>query len=377
MMASRLVSLLLLAAAATRTAPAAGQAVTEPIRIEYRADPRLRCPSERAFTAQVFSRTKSARPARGEEAARAFVIRLTRHGARVAGSLVIQERDGATMARRVRGASCADVATVLALATALAIDPRAELAPREPLEPMDGSASRAEGEGGAAQSDGLGSGRPSDVGSPDAEEWQGTGPEWESDEYSQETGDWQMGYGPSWGWGSRWALGASLALGVAPRPAYGASLLLALTRPEPGFVSSFGLEFAYRRTASVFVNEARAADDARATFHFFVVRPTLCLFRFELGATGSVEPCAVFEVGGITGVGAEIPTSRTRTKNWAAAEGLLRGALGLGADWSLTLDAGIAAPLTRYQFVFENPDTSIHRVPAVSGVVALRVGRSF
>ena len=50
------------------------------------------------------------------------------------GSLVIRETDGATMARRVSGAECADVATVLALATALAIDPRAELAPHQTLE---------------------------------------------------------------------------------------------------------------------------------------------------------------------------------------------------------------------------------------------------
>jgi len=100
------------------------------------------------------------------------------------------------------------------------------------------------------------------------------------------------------------------------------------------------------------------------------------VFRFRLASPLTLEPCAVFEMGGVTGVGSDLPTSHTRTKQWAAAELGLRADLRLG-EWLLTLDAGLAAPLTRYRFVFQNPDTSIHQVPTWSVTSALRIGRAF
>ncbi|MFO7179856.1 MAG: hypothetical protein DIU78_014245, partial [Pseudomonadota bacterium] len=84
---------------------------------------------------EVFARTTSARLATDDEPARSFLVELRRRGRSITGTLTIRETDGATMARRITGAQCSDVASVLALATALAIDPHAELAPRTELAP--------------------------------------------------------------------------------------------------------------------------------------------------------------------------------------------------------------------------------------------------
>src|SRR5690606_25481895 len=108
------------------------RASTEPIRIEYNAAPG--CPNAREFQRKVFERTASARVANTSEPARVFKVVLRRAGKQISGSLVIQEPDGNTVARKLSGDNCAEVALVLALASALAIDPRAELAPREQLE---------------------------------------------------------------------------------------------------------------------------------------------------------------------------------------------------------------------------------------------------
>jgi hypothetical protein len=307
---------------------------TEPIRIEYRAASAAGCPSEGEFESKVFARTASARPAADDEPARTFIVELRHAGGRTTGSLVIQEKDGATMARRVNGAACADVATVLALATALAIDPRAELAPGQTLEE-------------APQPEPA-----SDWEEPSA----ALAPEPPSSDYP---------------WVAHWSLGATAAFAVAPSPAFGASLMFSAKRRRSPPLGEAGLELVYRQTRPEVVREARAL------FRFFAVRPNLCVTGVELGSSVMAAPCLVMEAGGVTGVGSDIPNSAQRTRFWATVEALLRLDLAVGDTEFITLEGGAAVPLTRYRFVFRNPDTPIHEVPAVSATVALRFGTSF
>lgn len=330
---------------------------TEPIRIEYQAVSGAGCPPERDFVAQVFARTKSARRANPGEPARTFKVQLRRAGAHIAGSLVIQETDGATMARRVNGSGCTDVATVLALATALAIDPRAELAPLETLDD---------------------SGEPATAGRPIQPERSAESTTWAPVEGDvADPGDWYEGYddsasrGPS-RWVPRVALGATAEFAVTPHPAWGASLLVALHHTGRGPLGELGLELAYRNAASTLV-----VDQAKAAFRFYLARPTLCASGVKLGATLYLAPCVVFEVGAVTGTGSKIPNSTERTNLWASAELQMRLELALGHTWFLTLEAGPAVPITRYQFVFENPNTEIYEVPAIAATAALRVGANF
>ena len=323
-----------------------GADVMEPIRIEYHAERSADCPSGSDFEAQVFDRTRSARAASEGESARTFIVRLRRNGPRVTGSLVIQEMDGATMARRVSGSECADVATVLALATALAIDPRAELAPGQTLEKAN------EHEGAAEE------------GQPLTELYPGEPP-------SEPPVSPAMPEALPGVWSPRWSFGASASFAAAPKPAIGPSGMISLSSRNAPVVGEIALEFALRYASSAFIRSAQAA------FWFYAVRPTLCTPRIRLGASLETAPCAVLETGAVTGVGSEITNAARQTRFWATGEVLLRFELALGGAWFSNLDAGVASPLTRYQFVFQNPDTRIYEVPVLIATAALRFGTSF
>ncbi len=353
---------LCLVALATATAYAStsrGADVTEPIRIEYRTQRGAGCPSEKEFEAQVFTRTARARPAADGESARTFIVQLRRKRGRIAGSLVVREPDGATMARRVSGSECTDVARVLALATALAIDPRAELAPRQSLDEPRDSTDRSEPDTGREPDD-----------SPEADAARGRSPV-ASPNSSPNSSPTETPPTVPAIWSARWAFGASVAFAVTPRPPLGASALLSLARRGAHPLGELGLELAYRRTSSGVVRNARAA------FQFYVARPTLCAPGINLAVSLLAAPCVVFEAGAVTGAGSRIPDSERQIRFWATAEVLLRLELALGEDWFATLEGGAASPLTRYQFVFRNPDTSIYEVPALAATGALRVGSNF
>lgn len=369
-------SLGLAAIATTCSVTSRAADATEPIRIEYRAPANAGCPSAAQFSAQVFARTGSARAATAQETARTFSVELQRQGTRVTGSLVVQEKDGATMARRVNGSRCKDVATVLALATALAIDPRAELAPSETLDEPESAPETPAGSVIDEPESGPDAAGPAETASnPPPVDDQAPGPASVSEHSTAEVEieePSEIAAGPST-WSPRWAFGATAAFGAAPRPALGVSGLVELRRegPGPAPIGEVGLELAYRQAGSTPIR------DAEATFRFYVARPTLCASAVVLGAPLRIIPCVVMELGGVTAVGSEIPTSSKQNKFWAAAEVQLRLELALDEAWFVSLDGGAAAPLTRYEFVFENPDTSVHEVPALTATAALRVGSSF
>src|SRR5688572_23424682 len=98
----------------------------EPILLEYSAD--VGCPSGSEFERMVFERAHSARPALDKEPARLFTVTIQKTNRGVQGSLTVREA-GVSLVRQVRGKSCRQLASVLALAAALAIDPAADLAP--------------------------------------------------------------------------------------------------------------------------------------------------------------------------------------------------------------------------------------------------------
>src|SRR5450432_3007066 len=97
----------------------------EPVRFRYEATEG--CPTATAFADDVSARTRRARPALDGEAARTFEARIEHKGARYVGRLRIQAPGGASEVRKIATASCQQVASALALFTALAIDPTASV----------------------------------------------------------------------------------------------------------------------------------------------------------------------------------------------------------------------------------------------------------
>ncbi|HSO40842.1 MAG TPA: hypothetical protein VLT33_50295, partial [Labilithrix sp.] len=90
-----------------------------PVHIDYERRPG--CPEEDAFTREVLSRVSRARTAATGERARSLVVRVrsAEHG--LEASLVVRELDGTTAQRSVRGASCAELVTALAVIAAVVI----------------------------------------------------------------------------------------------------------------------------------------------------------------------------------------------------------------------------------------------------------------
>jgi hypothetical protein len=319
-------------------------AATESIRVDYRADPGVGCPSAEEFVKQVFARIARARPAAEAEPGRIFNDELRRKGCKVTGNLVVEETAGTSVARQVSAAECGHVASVLALATALAIDPRAELMPRENAE-RAGSAVR-----------------------PDVTSPAPAGPAPSSQAASRDTASAREA--PESGgkrWSVRASLGAAVALGPAPQPSLGPFALLAL-RHDRAALEEVGLGFVFRTGASELVGRAKA------DFHFYAARPIVCLRGVELTASLQIAPCALVELGAVTGVGSEITMASRATRFWAAAAGLVRLQYSLSAEFFASLEAGAGLPLTRYRFVFLSPETSIHEVPLVTAEAGLRIG---
>ena len=324
---------------------AAAPPETEPIRIEYTALPG--CPDASAFRSRVFERTSKARPASEGETARTFVVLIEASGAGTEGSLVVREDGMSTMARRVSGKNCDEVARALALATALAIDPEAALGPTpEPAGSGDAGSNSADAAAAAPKA-------PSDPEKERADEPPQTEPS-ASDEPEHRLA---------------FLFGPGVAFGPAPNPSFGVSAALEWSSPSPAVLpAAVGLELAYSTSAK------EAVAGAKSSFHFAFARPYVCTMGVGVGTLG-VVPCIGGELGAIVASGSELATPATETRFWAAGELALRFDLALSDDWFVDASASAVFPFTRYQFVFETPETSIYDVPAVTAAFGLRVGR--
>lgn len=320
-------------AAPAPAAPALG--ATEPIRIEYRAE--AGCPSADEFNRQVFRRTSSARLATSGDTARTFIVGIERRGSGLAGSLVIRQADGTSESREVVGPDCKEVATVLALATALAIDPQASLAPEPETEPP-----------------------PPDppplkppLAQPATDDRRELPPP--SDERVAKAA-WSLGLGPA------------LEAAIAPRVAFGGGLEIAWRPEGRGPVSSIGVEAIYLRTPE------HEGGGASSTFQFVYAKPSVCSVALGWQAGSGIAPCVGAELGAVTGSGSDLPHGSTHTRVWSAVDIGLRLFQTLGERWFLAAEGTVVLPVTRYKFVFLNPDTPVYSVPAAAAAASLRFG---
>ena len=318
---------------------------TEPIRLEYTAP--ATCPNAEDFGRRVFGRTSKARAAEGSEPARTFVVVIEASGAEAQGSLVVREDGMSTLARRVSGKNCDEVARALALATALAIDPEAALEVPEPPAPADG---------GVAGSAGTAAGTttpPQDDKKPPVS----TPPD---ETPKKPRADERMAL----------LFGAAAAFGPAPNPSFGASAGLEWGGPG-AHPSAFGADFVFLTSAD------HAVASAESSFMFAFARPYACPIGVGSGADLAFMPCVGAELGAVIAKGSGLENPESETRFWAAGELTLRLDVALSDEWFLDATGGIVFPFTRYRFVFRTPDTAIHDVPAVTAVAGLRAGRRF
>ena len=336
----------------------AALAQTESIYLDYRADEG--CPSAAWFFAQVEQRTARVRLASGNERGRTFVITLVRGKSGTTGKLAIQEAQRVTVAREVTGEQCRDVAAAIALATALAIDPLAALAPAGDNGP-GASASEPPRDAADTRSDAARAAPPvappNPTSLPDP-----TAPKDRVRGEDSRPAPWT------------WSTGAGVVLAHGPAPSLsvgGAAFVERETREAAAMVS------ALRISALALQAPEHAVGTAFASFRFFFLRPELCSVRLRIGAALSVVPCVALDLGLVSASGSNIDTPLSDERFWAAALALGRLRYAISRGLFLQADVSLAFPLTRHSFYFRDPDTLIHTVPPFVAMGGAGVGISF
>ncbi|HEY3497489.1 MAG TPA: hypothetical protein VGK73_22485 [Polyangiaceae bacterium] len=106
----------------------------EPVRFEYSAPPE--CPNAEVFAERVRERSVHQRTAGMGELARNFAVKVRVDDGGAVASVDFVDSDGSEVSRSVRGDTCDEVVSGIALVTALAIDARAGSEPPPPAPPV-------------------------------------------------------------------------------------------------------------------------------------------------------------------------------------------------------------------------------------------------
>lgn len=310
------------------------QAETESVRLEYAAPGE--CPGQQEFEAEVRART--AKVVFGGEGRR-FVVQVGETDTGFEGRLAIVELDGKENERKLDGTSCVDVVSSLALVAALAIDPDASTAPREELPPAksveapEPTPPPSVEPKVAPASQPLARRRPSE---PRNERVQV-------------------------------ALGASFAVVQGPAP-----VLLLSAGPEAEVARSFGWTRSSLRLGVLAADTKIVGfEDEQSEFRWVVARPSICPLGRDRGIRFLL--CVLADLGFVRAEGKAVDVPKSATRFWAA----LGPAGRVGVSTSriyVDFDMALLVPLTRDDFIFENPRIVVHDVPAFGWSTGLSAG---
>lgn len=331
---------------------------TEPIRIQVSAPDG--CPGADAFTAEVGARTARARVAAPGEAARSFTVTIVLAGKKAHGTLVIEDPQGAGGHREVSGESCAEVASALALVTALAIDPRASTAARVPIRPPPPPPPPP---------------LPPAPRTPPAPRAPEPPPPWTALPWWGPVGPPLPAFpmNPST---ARWRLATALRAGatsaIAPGLVPTFSGAIEIARLDG--VLSPALRLSYLQADSGYAPVGGGPQ--RARFTLVAGRVEICPIRLAIFGAISAAPCALFEAGALAAVGLSPFAPTAASRPWAAPGLLGRVQIDVFGDAMVEIDGGALFPVVRDTFYFA-PSLTAHEVPSAGGFVGGGVGVHF
>jgi hypothetical protein len=306
----------------------AAQPVSEPVRFEYRAP--AGCPDAEAFVNRVQARTARARLGAAEELARTFVVEVRADASGASAQLSFTDSRGAPVVRAVRGETCDEVVSAIALVTALAI----EAGPTEANAPVEST--QTEPRSGVAPA-------PEPAAAPRKRALRKPEPNVVV-----------------------WSLGAetSVTTWLGPAPAPGVGVF-----GEVGTYAGASARLTLLGTASstLVENETLPGAYRRANFNALLARIEGCPVVAVVGWGFRVLPCVAIGLGAFRGAGEEasVTPPRSRTIFWADLVPALR------LDWTVADSlvffgqAELGVPLVRHEFVFEGPPQPVFEVPAV------------
>lgn len=326
---------LLVCAGFTRAEVARAQSAGQAFRLEYWAQGR--CPDAVEFARQVQTRAPRLRPAVSDEPALGFYAELVEENGSALGRLTARSPDGREVTREVRGPTCDDVSTALALIAAMAVDPTQSGAPA----PRPSARPRAT-RGRAAEED--------------------------AELLALET---PPGLRPQ-----RWTFGLGGGLGfdsaIAPSPGYGLSIAFEAEGRQGSVLRPLFALSANRAAAPN--TETRAGNSA--SFTWLAFRLAACPLRWPEDTPLFIRPCAFFDAGLLGANVSQGSNKQDRSKTWLALGGFGRvEALVAEEVLSFQLDGGITVPLERNSFDAGADSPSAFRVPR-SGLLG-RIGLSY
>ncbi len=338
--------------------PAVLSAQPQTVRIMYRAAGA--CPSERSFVEEVGARTALVNQSSGRET-RLFVVTVTEASGQTRGSLQIWTHDGSVVTREVSGENCAEVASALALITALAIDPLASTGVRPQLSPAATSTPSASTAGEPGSAPTRTPPTEPNVPPPAVAGLGGTG-----------------GYRRPIAFRLAAGLDATTLLGVAPVPAFGALGFLELAPDGAWQVwPVFRLALGYAATAAPYRR-------AGAEWQWYWARVDACPVRFAPRRQSfRLGYCLGVEAGAIASQASRLAHVRRAPRLWLAPGLAARLGWEFPSGLLLELGAGLNFPLTRYSYSYlddtlhpENA-THVHRIPPLEATGTAGVGYVF
>ncbi|MEO6602798.1 MAG: hypothetical protein ABIQ16_23140 [Polyangiaceae bacterium] len=321
--------------------PAPGE--DERVRVIYRAPDA--CPTEAEFLERVRSRVQRARFAEPGELARAFDVTVSgvQADASFLGHLEFVDGDGRRAARSLKGAACDELASSLALITALALDDRIAEAPPDAASP-----------------------EPSPPPAEPRAPTQKTNPEPktpprlpEPDDHSQPS--------PK---RLRWDLGANA--GVLSWVTASAAPMLGLYAELGSRTPSWSVRlsaFDARRTKT-------NPDVGSADFAADWLRLEACPVALALDTQFSLTPCLAIDGGRLQGR-ARTASAQARSLFWAAGAAVLRVSWVYRERLVLGWDGELGVPFVHQTYRFENPGGTVLDVPKIGLGAKFGVGLRF
>jgi hypothetical protein len=300
-------------------------------RLEYWADGT--CPDAAEFARQIQTRAPRLRLAEGAEPALGFYAELADHGHGASGHLTARSADGREVVREVRGPTCEDVATALALIAALAADPNQPVEDQPPKATVAKTPARTH--------------TPEEHLAPlDAE--------------PEAKRPWTFGVGAGVGFESS----------IAPNPGYGLGVVF-----EAESHQSEGLRPLFTLSAIRAVTSDTQTQGSSVRFDWVTFRLAVCPARWPEETPLFVRPCGFLDGGFLGGDVEHEGSSQAKTEPWFALGGFLRTEALVGEVVSFQLDGGVTVPLVRSAFSAGSGQPIAFEVPS-SGFLG-RIGVSY
>jgi hypothetical protein len=310
----------------------------QPFRLEYWA--RGQCPDAVEFARQIQSRAPRLRPAEADEPALGFYAELDASGGSATGRLTARSPDGREVKREVRGATCDDVVTALALIAALAADPT------QPVEAPPTRAKPAQRRKAPRTADPA------------------------LDDPNYELLSEPLVRDPAQRW--TYGIGGGLAFdsSIAPSPGYGLSVAFAAEGPGGSAVRPLYVLSANRAAAA-----STETSAGNAAFTWLAFRLTGCPVRWPEQTPLYLRPCAFLDAGGLEGKVSFGAESRDKTEAWFALGAFGRIEALVGEVVAFELDGGVSLPLRHDEFRAGESQSVAFRVPE-AGILG-RIGLSY